>query len=153
MVRARKNPPDGRANNGGARQGQPGRAYGNRADLRTQKISVPPSAEYGQGERLRRSQAAVPMAGAAPAGTPPPAGPPANPLAGLIPASSTPTLGQPSRRPDEPITAGMSFGPGRTPNPNQRPHDFVRDEMEDRLRALYQHYPTRELRELLEQFE
>ena len=153
LVRARKTPPDGRVNNGGPRQGQPGQQYQNRSDLRTQKISVPPSAEYGQGEQLRRAQQAVPLAGAPAPPAPTGAGgvPPANPLAGIIPASSTPTLGQPSRRPDEPITAGMSFGPGRTPTPGQRPRDFASEEMVDRLRAIYLQYPTPELAELLDQ--
>ncbi|MCA1841882.1 MAG: hypothetical protein LC792_01575, partial [Actinobacteria bacterium] len=75
MVRARK-PQDGRADNGGARQGQQGKPYPNRSDMRAQKVSVPPSAQYGQAEALRRSQQAVPMAGApaVPQGAPATAG-------------------------------------------------------------------------------
>ena len=148
MVRARKS--DGRSNNGGARQGQTGRPYPNRADLRTQKISVPPSNEYGQGEQLRRSQQAVPMAGA-PAGPQAAGGAGPFDLSAITRVSATPTLGQPSARPDEPITAGMSFGPGRTPQPGQRPRDFASDDMVDRLRAIYLQYPTPELAELLDQ--
>lgn len=153
MVRARKNPPDGRADNGGARQGSPGRNYANRSDLRTQKISVPPSAEYGQGEQLRRSQQAVPMAGRPSAPGPQPGAPASGPLdlTGLIPVDATPTFGQPSRRPDEPITAGMSFGPGRTPRPGEQPRDFASEDVVDRLRAIYLQYPTPELAELLDQ--
>lgn len=151
MVRARKPSPDGRAANGGARQGQQGKRYPNRSDLRTQKIAVPPSAEYGQGEQLRRAQQAVPMAGApaAPAAAPGPGGP--LDLTGITPVSATPTLGEPSRRPEEPLTAGMSFGPGRTPQPGQRPRDFASEDNIDRLRAIYLRFPTPELAELLDQ--
>jgi len=89
MVRARKNPvPDGRQNNGGARQGTPGGAYDNRRDLQTQKPMVAPSATYGQGAAQTRAQQAVPMAGVAagipqtpaPAPTGPGAGPEALPI-------------------------------------------------------------------------
>lgn len=147
MVRARKNPPDGRSNNGGARQGSPGQSYGNRSDLRSQKVSVPPSAEYGQGEALRRAQQAVPMAGA-------PAMPPAS-AAGAPPPrpfatpEDTPTLTDPTRRPDEPLEAGMPFGPG--PGPTAGPPGMT--DVEARLRALYQAFPTTELRDLIRQID
>lgn len=141
MVRARKQPPDGRANNGGARQGNPGKPYPNRSDLRTQKISVPPSAEYGQGERLRRAQQAVPMAGppAAPAasqagGGPAPQGP-TGPMAGELGDFTRPT-----ERPGEPLTTGIASGPGAGPEAlasRQRP--------DPELEALRPYLPTLEL--------
>lgn len=147
MVRARKSNPDGRANNGGARQGQPGASYQNRSDLRAQKVTVPPSAEYGQGEALRRSQQAVPMAGT-PVPAPPPAGAGAAPVRYATP-SDTPNLTDPTRRPDEPLEAGMPFGPG--PGPSAAPAPM--SDTEARLRALYQAFPTRELRELIRQID
>ena len=114
MVRARK-PPDGRANNGGSRQGQPGKGYANRSDMRTQKVSVPKSAEYGQGERLRAAQQAVPMAKAPPVGAPGgvPAAPPAGmggPMAGELGEFT-----RPSERPGEPLTTGIAGGAGAGP--------------------------------------
>lgn len=151
MVRARKTPPDGRSNNGGPRQGQPGQAYSNRSDLRTQKIAVPPSAEYGQGERLRRAQQAVPLAAAPPAGVPPP-GPPgaAGGGGGFATPDSTPNLLDPTGRPDEPLEHGMPFGPGAGP---EALTPAPVNEVTARLRALYLVHPTPELRELIQQAE
>lgn len=148
MVRARKPNPDGRAGNGGARQGTPGQGYSNRSDMRAQKVSVPPSAQYGQGEALRRSQQAVPMAGApavpsAPAGAPAPA-----PRPWATP-EDTPTLTAPTNRPDEPVEAGMAFGPGA--GPSTAPGPMGDDEA--RLRAMYAVHPNPELRELIQQLE
>lgn len=148
MVRARKNPPDGRANNGGARQGQPGQRYPNRSDLRAQKVSVPPSAEYGQGERLRAAQQAVPMAGAPTVLQP--AGSPGQPPPRWATPDDTPTLTAPTQRPDEPLEAGLPFGPG--PGPEVLGPAPMND-VEARLRALYSAYPTTELRELLAQMD
>lgn len=138
MVRARK-PPDGRANNGGSRQGQQGKTYGNRSDLRQQKVSVPPSAEYGQGERLRRAQQAVPMAGAAPVGSPAPAGAPAPAASqGPMPGDLGDFL-RPSERPGEPVTTGIAGGPGAGPEALSRP------QADPELEALRPYLPTLEL--------
>lgn len=152
MPRKRKTPPDGRSNNGGARSGQTGKPYPNRSDLRAQAVRTAPGQQYGRAAEQARAQQALPLpqqpppqpvgpGGGAPAGTPPPS---------WIPPSDTPTFGAPSSRPDEPITAGMSFGPGRTPEPMARPPDYVADDLVDRLRAYYQLMPTRELAELLD---
>lgn len=146
--RRRKTPPDGRVNNGGARQGQPNRTYSNRSDLRTQAVQAGPSAGYGQRAAQERAQQAVPLPQQP--GPPPPGQVTPEMLAGIS-TSATPTFGQPSARPDEPITAGMSFGPGRTPQPGARPRDFASEENIDRLRAIYLRHPTPELAELLDQ--
>lgn len=140
---------DGRANNGGARQGQPGQSYANRSDLRTQKVSVPPSAEYGQGERLRRAQQAVPMAAAPPVPSPATGGaaPPPRPWAS---PEDTPTLTAPTTRPDEPLEAGLPFGPGPGPEALGPP---PMNDVEARLRALYMVSPNPQLRELIMQLE
>jgi hypothetical protein len=149
MPRKRKTPPDGRANNGGRRVGQPGQAYANRSDL-TQAPRAAPGQTYGAGAAQTRAQQAVPL----PQAPPPAAGggaPAGAPLPGWIRPDDTPTLGAPTSRPDEPLEAGLPFGPGRTPAPTERPPDFVDDDLVDRLRALYQVMPTRELAELIDQ--
>lgn len=145
MVRARRNPPDGRADNGGARQGNPGKPHPNRSDLRAQKVAVPKSAEYGQSERLRRAQQAVPLAGPpqAPAPAPPAPGaapaPPPGPMAG-----EQGDLLRPTERPGEPVTAGVPFGPG--PMGTQPGPDPVLAQ----LQAYYSVFPTQDLADLIE---
>ncbi len=143
MPRRSKSNGDGRANNGGARQGTPGNAYPNRSDLRTQKIQVPPSKEYGQGERLRAAQQTVPMAGT-------PSAPPTAGAGGAAPVysrpSDTPNLTDPTQRPNEPLTAGLPFGAGPGPEAMGPP---PMSDVEARLRALYAVHPTTELRELI----
>lgn len=138
MPRKRKSPPDGRVNSGGAREGQPGKPYPNRTDLRAQKVAVPPSAEYGQGEKLRRAQQAVPMAGAPAAPPPPPA------AAGQAGAGGAPVemgdFTRPTERPGEPLTTGIPSGPGAGPEAlamNRRP--------DPELEAMRAYLPTLEL--------
>lgn len=136
MPRNRPRTTDGRANNGGARQGQPGRLYPNRSDMRTQKVQVGPSAEYGQGERLRRAQQAVPVAA-----TPPT--PPSTPLPGGGGGGGRPAIGdfgRPSDRPNEPLTTGIAGGAGAGPEAlamTNRP--------DPELEALRPYLPTLEL--------
>lgn len=145
MPRKRLQPPDGRANNGGARQGTTGTQYANRSDLR-QTPTAATGQEYGKAGAQIAAQRAVPLAAAPPVG-PPPAGPPV--AAGFATPEDTPNLTDPTRRPDEPVTAGMPFGPGPGPDPRSAPMSDV----EARLRALYAAYPTRELRELINQID
>lgn len=61
---------------------------------------------YGENQDLNTQQAAAPMAGTT-------AGQPVPPLVAL--PSMTPDLYAPSDRPDEPVTAGASVGPGGGP--------------------------------------
>lgn len=91
-----------RTGRGGSRQGKPGKAYTNRTDL-NQKLPVQsaPGQTYGAQAQQQRAQQAVPM------------GPP--PSAARPPAARPPSLMEPSQRPDEPLTAGMPFGPGPGP--------------------------------------
>lgn len=147
MPRRRKTPPDGRVNSGGSRQGTPGGQYGNRSDLRAAPVTTAKGQGYGKAAAQQAAQQAVPMAGQPQnmaQGGPGPMNIP-------IPPDATPTFGTPSNRPDEPLESGLPFGPGRTPQPGQRPNDFVNDEVVDRLRALYLQFPTRELAELIDQ--
>lgn len=145
MPRARKGI-DGRVNSGGSRTGTPGKAYANRTDLTSGAIQTAKGQEYGKAKAQQDSMKAVPVAGGAT--TVAPAGPVAMPP-GFVYPEDTPTFGQPSSRPDEPITAGLPFGPGvgpTRPAPNPNGEDIV-----DRLRALYLQFPTDELRDLLDQ--
>lgn len=140
MPRKRKSPPDGRVNSGGARQGTPGTAYGNRRDLNGPKLptQVGPSAEYGQGERLRRAQQAVPMAPSpAPAAAPPPGAGAGGGATRIAPPGD---FTRPTERPGEPLTTGIPSGPGAGPEAlaaTNRP--------DPELEALRQYLPTLEL--------
>lgn len=82
---------------GGKRRGTPGKGYSNRTDLGMQYM--------GQDQ----AGMATPAAGGVEARPPaPPQGPP-------IFADDIPNLTDPTARPDEPISAGLSFGPGPGP--------------------------------------
>lgn len=138
---------------GGRRAGTPGAAYSNRSDLnrsRTLPAKVAPGQTYGAAGAQLAAQQIIPMAtpsapspadlqGAAqPAGPPPP----------------RPDFGRPTDRPDEPVTAGLSTGPGAGPEalglappPPTMPQP---NPTHEQLRALYQQYPNDDLRELLE---
>jgi hypothetical protein len=144
MVRRRKNPPDGRVNSGGVRQGTPGKRYPNRTDLTAAPITTAPGQTYGQGVAQQRAQQAVPMAGAPVA---PPRAAPAAPRGPLPDALGDPM--RPSERPDEPVTAGVPVGPGAGPEALPPTGDTTIDE----LRALYQAYPVESIREILEDLE
>lgn len=148
MPRAKKGT-DGRSSNGGPRAGTPGQKYANRSDLQG---STATGQEYGAAKAQQDSMRAVPMASGATAVAPvPQTGPPAMPP-GFVSPDDTPTLGGPSARPGEPLTAGLPFGPGRTPQPNDpAPANAMDQDIAARLRALYSQYPTSELRELIEQ--
>jgi hypothetical protein len=113
VVRARKRPPDGRADNGGARQGTPGAAYNNRSDLRTQKPAAATGQEYGKAGGQLAAQAAVPMAGPQ-AGLPTP-GPDPMGAAASFQMPSFGAFDRPTERPDEPLTHGAPVGAGAGP--------------------------------------
>lgn len=87
---------------GGRRSGAPAKAYSQRTDLAMDRspTSVAADAPYGQGAELQAAQSAVPV------------GPP--------PGGVTP-LNAPTQRPDEPLTAGLSTGPGPGPEALQAP--------------------------------
>lgn len=77
---------------GGRRQGTPGKAYANRTDLTSQ---------YGPGSAA--SGGIEPPVQQQPIMAPP------------MGADMIPNLSDPSQRPDEPVTAGLSVGPGAGP--------------------------------------
>lgn len=120
--------------------------YPNRSDLRNPAKKVAKMTAtgqtYGQATQQMRSQQAVPMA-SAPTDTPPP------PAQRVTPGSLG-AFNRPTERPDEPVTAGASFGPGRTPMPQYAiPSE---DSVVLELRALYSAYPSDELADMLDSY-
>lgn len=130
MPRARKPPsPPGAPTDprGGARQGQPGQVYPRRTDLTSQKVTTVQGQPYGEAAQQAAAQRAVPMAGPpaqlATASAPAPAsqaalvagGAPFDVGAGFVPPGSLGDPHGPTQRPGEPLTHGISQGPGGGP--------------------------------------
>jgi hypothetical protein len=118
---------------GGTRQGAPGKTYPNRTDLnekpRSQPIRVGPSQQYGQGAEQIAAQQAVPL----------PQAPPIE----VIP------LNAPTRRPNEPVTAGLPMGPG--PGPESLPPAMgAGSGAAQALRGIYAAWPSPEILELIQ---
>lgn len=146
--RKRKTPaPDGRANNGGQRAGTPGTRYPNRTDMQAPKAAT--GQPYGQAGQQIAAQRAVPLPAAPPPATAQPPGQ-GQGAAGFASPNDTPTLTAPTQRPDEPLEAGLSFGPGPGPEALGPP---PMSDVEARLRALYAAHPTTELRDLIRQID
>lgn len=106
MPRNRLRPPDGRANNGGVRQGTPGVLYKNRTDLQAPKAAT--GQEYGTAGAQIAAQQAIPL----------PAQPPVQSAHQAAEAFQMPTFGafdRPTERPNEPLTHGAPVGPGAGP--------------------------------------
>lgn len=125
-----------RKGRGGARQGTPGQAYGQRTDLNaSMPVQTATGQGYGVAAEQRAAQRAIPIAAqpvaGATASAPAPA--PAQPQAGPTTISSQMSAPQmnpgdlkflhPSERPEEPVTTGHPFGDGAGPEvlnlPNQ----------------------------------
>ena len=85
---------------GGVRHGTPGKAYGNRADLRAVKPTAAPDQTYGEAGRQLASQQQMPIA---------PQPVPSVPL--VAPGQHGP-LTRATERPDEPVSTGAPWGPG-----------------------------------------
>lgn len=82
---------------GGPRSGRPGGSYSNRSDLQNGPRLAPAAAKgqpYGEAGAQLASQAQIPLA------------PPTPPI----------PLSAPSTRPNEPVQAGLSLGPGPGPD-------------------------------------
>lgn len=86
-----------------------------------------PNAKYGENTAFRQAQMAAPMSGDIGASMPP------APPVGPDPSQLVP-LDAESQRPDEPITAGMSGGPGAGPSVPNRPSQLTPQQAE-RLRS------------------
>jgi hypothetical protein len=142
MVRPRKSPiPDGRANNGGARQGAPGQAYSNRSDMRSQAVATAPGQAYGAAAAQAASQKVVPLAAA-----------PAPPAPAASPAAVTPGVGgqpsppqdlyRPSERPGEHVMTGLPVGPGAGPEALPLQTSPMGDPTAIQIRAMLRADPT-----------
>lgn len=116
-------------------------AQNNRTDLNNKAVA-PKAATgqtYGEAGKQIAAQKAMPIA-ASPTDTAPQVAP-----------GSLGAFNRPTERPNEPVTAGASFGPGPTPRTQfavPRDNDPVLVE----LRALYQAYPSTELADMLESY-
>lgn len=114
--------------------------YPNRSDLRGGKPAkmTAKGQTYGKATEQMKSQQTVPMA-SAPTDTSP-----------RIAPGSMGAFNRPTERPDEPVTAGASFGPGRTPTTAFAPP--TQDSVVIELRALYAAYPSDELADMLDSY-
>ena len=137
-----------RIGRGGRRTGTPGKSYQNRTDLNDRSNVVPMMAAkgqaYGEAKAQMDAQRSLPVAAPPPPATAPPAGP-AGPGAATAPGPALTPLGAPTARPGEPVTAGVPVGPG--PNGVEMPGA---DDLRMRLGAIYQAFPTEEIRQLIE---
>ena len=116
--------------------------YSNRSDLRNAGGKVAKQTAtgqtYGEAKKQMDAQSAVPMA-AAPTDAPP-----------QIQPGQLGAFNRPTERPNEPVTAGASFGAGPTPNPQFAVP--TRDPVLTELRALYSAYPSTELADMLDSY-
>ena len=120
-------------------------AYGQRTDLNMAPTAVP-GQTYGEAGAQMAAQRAVPMG--APAA-------PAAPQSATAPYSAPGQLGpldRPTERPNEPVTAGAPFGPGRNSTQNAYIGRRNGDPILDELRALYASYPSDELANMLDSY-
>jgi hypothetical protein len=113
--------------------------YPNRSDLRGGKVAkqTVTGQTYGQATQQMQAQSAVPMA-QAPTDKP------------VIAPGSLGAFNRPTERPDEPVTAGASFGAGPTPRTQFAP--MTNDNVLIELRALYEAYPSDELADMLDSY-
>ena len=123
--------------------------YPNRSDLRNPAKKIAKTAAkgqaYGQAGAQLAAQAAVPMAPS------PTAAIPQAPQAPAVQPGGLGAFSRPTERPNEPVTAGASFGPGPTPG-----REFVipvaADPVLNELRGLYQAFPIPELADMLDSY-
>jgi hypothetical protein len=116
--------------------------YSNRSDLRNAGGKVAKQTAtgqtYGEAKKQMDAQSAVPMA-AAPTDAPP-----------QIQPGQLGAFNRPTERPNEPVTAGASFGAG--PTPTTQFAVPVNDPVLTELRALYSAYPSTELADMLDSY-
>jgi hypothetical protein len=120
--------------------------YSNRSDLRNSAklpAKAAPGQTYGEAGKQIAAQKVVPMA------APPTPTPPQQPR--VAPGSMGP-LNRPTERPDEPVTAGAPFGPGR----NQQLGGYMgprnNDPVLDELRAIYAVAPNEALADMIDSY-
>ncbi len=125
--------------------------YPNRSDLRnpTKKLATKaaPGQTYGEAGKQIAAQQQVPMA----ASPQPAVAPPQTAVERPRPGQFGP-LDRPTERPDEPLTAGAPFGPGRMAPMSGYAGVRNSDPILDELRALYAAYPSEELADMLDSY-
>lgn len=115
--------------------------YPNRSDLRGGKVPkmAATGQAYGEAGKQMAAQKVVPMAAA-----------PTDNIPQVQPGQMGSLL-RPTERPSEPLTAGASFGPGRTPRTQFAvPRD--NDDVLNELRGLYEAFPSEELADMLDSY-
>lgn len=124
--------------------------YPNRSDLRnpTKKLAAKaaPGQTYGEAGKQIAAQQQVPMAP-----QPQPAVAQPQPVERPRPGQFGP-LDRPTERPNEPVTAGAPFGPGRMAPMSGYTGVRNGDPVLDELRALYAAYPSEELADMLDSY-
>lgn len=116
-------------------------AYAQRTDLNSSAMTP----QYGGAKALEDAQKAVPM-GSSPTGSAPQVQRPIPGELGL--------LTRPTESPEEPITAGAPFGPGPGPSAagipiNAAPMSGSKQDLIERVRAIYSMYPNPNLMSLM----
>ena len=115
-------------------------AYGQRTDLNKMPATAVPGQTYGEAGAQMAAQRAVPM------------GAPAAPKAPTVTPGQYGPLDRPTERPNEPVTAGAPFGPGRMSTQSAYIGRRNGDPILDELRALYSSYPSDELADMLDSY-
>lgn len=125
--------------------------YPNRSDLRnpTKKLAAKaaPGQTYGEAGKQIAAQRAVPMAA-----SPQPVVAQPQPVAERPRPGQFGPLDRPTDRPDEPVTAGAPFGPGRMTQVGGYSGVRNSDPILDELRALYSAFPSEDLADMLDSY-
>lgn len=122
--------------------------YKNRTDLQNPARKIAKQAakgqQYGEAGRQMASQSVVPMAA--------PPTQQAAPVQYRTPGTLG-AFGRPTEFPNEPLTAGASFGPGATPlEAGTLPRLSTETSVMEQLRAIYAAYPNDDLADLIDSF-
>jgi hypothetical protein len=117
--------------------------YPNRSDLRSPISQVAEGQTYGMAKQQQDAMRAAPV-GKSPVEVDKPV---------IIPGSLG-SFARPTERPNEPITAGVDYGPG--PGSIEANVNLVRSERNnamDEIKAIYQAFPSEELGMLIQFYE
>jgi hypothetical protein len=124
--------------------------YSNRSDLRN-SAKLPAKAAtgqtYGEAGKQMAAQRAVPMAA-----PPTDVAPTATPQRPRVAPGSMGPLNRPTERPNEPVTAGAPFGPGRTQQLGGYMGPRNADPVLDELRAIYSVSPNDALADMIDSY-
>jgi len=104
--------------------------YTQRTDLNqpsTEPVTAVPGQQYGMETQQRNAQRAVPI-GSTP--MPAPSAAP-SPSLGSLPKPGTQPFLEPTNRPEEPVTAGLPFGPGPGPTTAANPSPMLSSNIMD----------------------